>query len=62
MMFLYCKQLARREITVQHLESELASVRRQYKEAIEENGRHESRMQTVLTSAHSEQELLNAEV
>jgi hypothetical protein len=55
-------QLERREITLQQVESDLAQSRDQYRDAIEENGRLEARIQAFTINAQSEQDLLSGEV
>ena len=55
-------QLERREITLQQLEADLAHSREQYREAVEENGRLEARIQAFVINAQSEQDLLSGEV
>ena len=55
-------QLSRREITIQQLEHELAQVKAQYRESVEENGRLEARIQAFAINAQSEQDVLNSEV
>jgi len=55
-------QLSRREITIQQLEHELSQVKAQYREAVEENGRLEARIQAFAINAQSEQDVLNSEV
>ena len=55
-------QLSRREISLQQLEHDLALAREQYKDAVEENGRLEARIQAFTINAQSEQDCLNSEV
>ena len=55
-------QLSRREITIQQLEQDLDSLKQQYREAVEENGRLEARIQAFAINAQSEQDVLSSEV
>lgn len=57
--FWQCEQ---REISLQQLEADLASTKRLYAEAIEENGRLEARIQAFALNAQSEQDVLSGEV
>ena len=59
---IFILQLSRREITIQQLEHELAQVKQQYRESVEENGRLEARIQAFAINAQSEQDVLNSEV
>ena len=59
---LCCRQLAKRDISLRQLSAELGNSRQQCREAIEENGRLESRIQAFTYSAQSEQDLLASEV
>jgi len=47
---------------LQQLEADLGHSREQYREAIEENGRLEARIQAFVINAQSEQDLLSGEV
>ena len=47
---------------MQQLEHELAQVKAQYRESVEENGRLEARIQAFAINAQSEQDVLNSEV
>lgn len=55
-------QLSRREISLHQLEHDLTLAREQYKDAIEENGRLEARIQAFAINAQSEQDMLSSEV
>ena len=55
-------QLSRREISLQQLEQDLGLAREQYRDAVEENGRLEARIQAFAINAQSEQECLSSEV
>lgn len=55
-------QLSRREISIQQYDVDLAQVKQQYREAVEENGRLEARIQAFAINAQSEQDVLSSEV
>ena len=55
-------QVQRREITLQQAEHDLDMVKDKYKDAVEENGRLEARIQAFAINAQSEQDVLNIEV
>ena len=55
-------QVQRREITLQQAEHDLDMVKDKYKDAVEENGRLEARIQAFAINAQSEQDVLNTEV
>ncbi|KAK0062771.1 myosin-9-like isoform X1 [Biomphalaria pfeifferi] len=54
--------LQRREITLQQVEHDLDMAKEKYKDAIEENGRLEARIQAFAINAQSEQDVLSTEV
>lgn len=63
--YLFCTlefQLSRREISIQQYDVDLAQVKQQYREAVEENGRLEARIQAFAINAQSEQDVLSSEV
>ena len=55
-------ELKRRDVALQQMDSELIRTRRQYREAVEENGRLEARVQSFVVDAQSEQSVLSGEV
>lgn len=55
-------QLSRQEITLQQLRRDLSLSQEQYKNAVEENGRLEARIQAFTINAQSEQDVLSSEV
>ena len=55
-------ELRRRDVTLQQMDSDLIRTRRQYREAVEENGRLEARIQSYVINAQSEQDMLSGEV
>lgn len=61
-IFVFVFQLSRREISLQQYEADLAQVKQQYREAVEENGRLEARIQAFAINAQSEQDVLSSEV
>ena len=54
--------LQRRDITLQQFEGDLVTARKQYREAVEENGRLEAKIQSYVINAQSEQDILSGEV
>lgn len=54
--------MQRREITLQQLEHDLDRAKEKYKDAVEENGRLEARVQAFAINAQSEQDVLSTEV
>ncbi len=54
--------MEQREITLQQLDSDLSYTKKQYQDAIEENGRLEARIQAFAINAQSEQDILSGEV
>ena len=55
-------ELRRRDVTLQQMDGDLIKTRRQYREAVEENGRLEARIQSYVINAQSEQDVLSGEV
>ena len=55
-------QLQNHEIRLEQLLGDLEHTKRLYKDAIEENGRLESRIQAFAINAQSEQDVLSSEV
>ena len=49
-------------MSLQQLEAELLSARKQYSDAVEESGRQEARLLAVLDNAQSEQEMFTGEI
>ena len=49
-------------MSLQQLEAELSSARKQYSDAVEESGRQEARLLAVLDNAQSEQEMFTGEI
>ena len=56
------EELKRRDVTLQQMDSDLVKTRKQYREAVEENGRLEARIQSYVLNAQSEQDILSGEV
>jgi len=57
-----CTQLEQREVALQQARTDAATARRQYRAAVEENGRLETRLQAFTFSAQTEQSQLSVEV
>ena len=55
-------ELKRRDVALQQMDNDLIRTRRQYREAVEENGRLEARVQSFVVDAQSEQNVLSGEV
>ena len=49
-------------MSLQQLEADLSSARKQYNDAVEESGRQEARLLAVLDNARSEQEMFTGEI